>query len=92
MDDCEITLLVAYVSKTFKQVNNHKAVGSDRLPGRVLKACTDQLASVFTDIFNLSLTESNTYMFRLISVVIRRRQQHICYADPQHWGPTGVCA
>ena len=28
------------------------------MPGRVLEACVDQLASAFTDIFNLSLTES----------------------------------
>jgi hypothetical protein len=39
-------------------VNIHKAAGPDRLPGRVLKACADQLSSIFTDIFNLSLTES----------------------------------
>ena len=58
LDNCLITLSVADVSKTFKQVNIHKAVGPDRLPGRVLKACTDQLSSVFTDIYNLSLTET----------------------------------
>jgi hypothetical protein len=46
------------VSKTFKQVNIHKAAGPDGLPGCVLRACADQLASVFTDIFNLSLSES----------------------------------
>ena len=51
LDDCVITLLVANVSKTFEQVNIHKATGPDGLPGRVLKACADQLASVFTDIF-----------------------------------------
>jgi hypothetical protein len=55
LDDCLIMLSVADVRKTFKQFNIHKAVG---LRGRVLKACADQLASVFTDIFNLSLTES----------------------------------
>jgi c-di-GMP-binding flagellar brake protein YcgR len=53
-----ITLSEANVSKTFKQVNIHKAGGSDALPGRVFQACADQLASVFTDIFNLSLFES----------------------------------
>ena len=46
------------VSKTFKQVNIHKAARQDRLPGCVLKAYADQLASVFTGIFTLSLTES----------------------------------
>ena len=50
--------MVADVNKSFKQVNIHKAAGPDGLPGCVLKACADQLASVFTDIFNLSLTES----------------------------------
>ena len=35
-DDCVITLSAADVSKTFKQVNIHKAVGPDGLPGRVL--------------------------------------------------------
>ena len=57
-DDCVITLSVTDVTKTFKQVNIHKAAGPDGLPGRVLRACADQLASVFTDIFNLSLTDS----------------------------------
>ena len=52
-DDCVITLSVADVSKTFKQVNIHKAAGPDGLPGCVLAACSGQLASVFTDIFNL---------------------------------------
>ena len=51
-------LVVADESKPFKQVNIHKAAGPDRLPGRVLRACADQLAIVFTDIFNLSLTQS----------------------------------
>jgi hypothetical protein len=58
LDNCVILLSVADVSKTFKQVNIHKAVGPDRLQGRVLKACADQLSSVFTDIYNLSLTET----------------------------------
>ena len=48
-----ITLSVADVSKTFKQVNIHKAAGPDGLPGRVLRARADQLAGVFTDIFNM---------------------------------------
>ena len=60
IDNYVITLSIANVSKTFKQVNIHKAAGQDKLPGRVHRACTDQLANVFTDIFNLSLTQSVT--------------------------------
>jgi hypothetical protein len=51
-----ITLSIANVSKIFKQVNIHKAAGPNGLPGCVLRACVDQLASALTDI--LSLTES----------------------------------
>jgi hypothetical protein len=58
LDDCVITLSAADVCKTFKQVNIHKAAGPDGLQESVLRACADQLASVFTEIFNLSLSES----------------------------------
>ena len=57
-DDCMITLPIADVSKNFKQVNIHKCVGPNGLPRHVPKACADQLASVFTDIFILYLPES----------------------------------
>jgi hypothetical protein len=55
-DDCVITLSIADVSKTFKQVNVHMAAGPDGLPGRIFRVCADQLTSVFNAIFNLSLT------------------------------------
>jgi hypothetical protein len=51
-DNCVITLSVADVSKTFKQVNIHKAAGPDGVPGRVLRACADQLAELSLGIFN----------------------------------------
>ncbi|KAK1806255.1 hypothetical protein P4O66_000131 [Electrophorus voltai] len=44
------------VRRVFKRVNTRKAMGPDGICGRVLKACADQLAPVFTDIFNLFLT------------------------------------
>jgi hypothetical protein len=49
---------MADVSKTFKRVNPRKAAGPDGMPSRVLRACADQLAGVFTDIFNFSLSQS----------------------------------
>lgn len=39
-------------------VRNWKASGPDGVPERVLEACADQLAEVFREIFNLSLTEA----------------------------------
>ncbi len=51
-----ISISVADVTRSFRQVNIHKAVGPDGIPGRVLQACAFQLVGVFTDIFNLSLS------------------------------------
>ena len=46
------------VSKTFKRVNPHKAAVPDGIPSRALRACADQLAGVFSDNFNHSLSQS----------------------------------
>ncbi|KAI5613979.1 gastrula zinc finger protein XlCGF28.1-like [Silurus asotus] len=46
------------VRRAFKRVNTRKAAGPDGITGRVLKACADQLAPVFTEIFNVSLEQS----------------------------------
>ena len=43
-DDCVIMLSIADVSKTFKQVNIHKAAEPDGLPGRILRDCADRQA------------------------------------------------
>ncbi len=53
-----LSITVADVTRSFKRVNIRKALGPDGIPGRVLRACAFQLARVFTDIFNLSLSLS----------------------------------
>ena len=63
-DNCVITLSVVDVSKTFKQVNIHKVTGPDGLTGHVLRACADNLASVYTDIQPVPDRVCNTYMFQ----------------------------
>jgi hypothetical protein len=55
---CGLSFSVTNVSKTFKHVNPRKAAGPDGIPSRFLRACADQLAGVFTDIFNQSLSQS----------------------------------
>ena len=57
--DCGLSFSVADVSKTFKCVNPRKTAGQDDIPSRVLRACVDQLPDVFTDIFNLSLSQTS---------------------------------
>ncbi|KAI4880223.1 hypothetical protein NFI96_024312 [Prochilodus magdalenae] len=47
-----------------------KAPGPDGIPGRILKVCAHQLAGVFTDFFNLSLSLSAVpACFKLSTIV-----------------------
>ena len=56
--DCGLSFSEADVSKTFKRVNPRKVAGPDSIPSHVLRACADQLAGVFTNMFNLFLSQS----------------------------------
>ena len=44
------------VRRSLTKINSNKACGPDRLSGKLLKCCSDQLAENFTYIFNLSIT------------------------------------
>ena len=55
---CWFSFSMANMSKTFKCVNPRKAAGPVGIPSRFLRACAEQLAGVFTGIFNLSLSKS----------------------------------
>lgn len=57
-DDPVITVSEDEVRKALKRVNVRKAAGPDGIPGRVLRSCAGQLASLFTSIFNESLATS----------------------------------
>ncbi|KAK3529628.1 hypothetical protein QTP70_032507 [Hemibagrus guttatus] len=57
-EDQVLCLTMADVRKTLCRVNPQKAAGPDNIPGRVLRECAEQLAEVFTDIFNLSLSSA----------------------------------
>ncbi|XP_066524828.1 uncharacterized protein [Hoplias malabaricus] len=50
--------LCADVRKTLCRVDPRKAAGPDNIPDRVVRECADQLADVFTDIFNISLSSA----------------------------------
>ncbi len=84
-----LTLSVADVTRSFKRVNIRKAVGPDGIPGRVLKACAFQLAGVFTDIFNLSLSLSVVpSCFKKSTIVpIPKKNKITCLND---WRPVAL--
>ncbi len=51
-----LTLQKHDVRRVLKAINPRKATGPDGVPGKVLQTCADQLAGVFTRIFNISLS------------------------------------
>ncbi len=57
-DDLVITVSEDEVWRELKTVNVRKAVGPDGITARVLRSCADQLAGLFTSIFNESLATS----------------------------------
>ena len=80
-EDCDHSLRGR--CKTFKQVNIHKATGPDGLPGRVLRACAGQLASVFTDVFNLSESVIPTCFKQTNVVPVPKNTKVTCLNDYQ---------
>ncbi len=56
--DHVITVSEDKVQRELKRVNVRKAAGPDGITGRVLRSCADQLAGLFTSIFNESLATS----------------------------------
>ena len=81
LEDCVITLSAADVGKTFRQVNIHKAAGTDGLPGHILRACVDQLASVVTDNFSLSESVIPTCFKQTIMVPVPKNTKITCLND-----------
>ncbi|KAK3518362.1 hypothetical protein QTP86_018292, partial [Hemibagrus guttatus] len=57
-NDQVLCLSTADVKRTLCRVNPWKSAGPDNIPGRVLRECAEQLADVFTDIFNISLSST----------------------------------
>ncbi len=57
-DDHVITMSEDEFRRELKRVNVRKAAGPDGITGRVLRSCADQLAGLFTSIFNESLSTS----------------------------------
>ncbi|KAI5628338.1 gastrula zinc finger protein XlCGF28.1-like [Silurus asotus] len=71
------------VMRAFKRVKTRKAAGPNGITGQVLKACADQLAPVFTEIFNLSLEQSVVpSCFKQSTIVpVPKKPQPACLND-----------
>ncbi len=56
--DQVMTLSPDSVRRSLSRINARKAPGPDNIPGRVLRDCAVELTDVFTDIFNISLSQA----------------------------------
>uniref|UniRef100_A0A3B1K0V6 Reverse transcriptase domain-containing protein n=1 Tax=Astyanax mexicanus TaxID=7994 RepID=A0A3B1K0V6_ASTMX len=56
--DQVLTLSQDSVRRAFSRINARKSPGPDNIPGRVLKDCAWELAEVYTDIYNTSLSQA----------------------------------
>ncbi|XP_034041546.1 uncharacterized protein LOC117523963 [Thalassophryne amazonica] len=65
-----LTLQLHQVTSTLRRININKAAGPDKVSGRTLKSCADQLAEVFLDIFNLSLQLSMVPVCLKSSIIV----------------------
>ncbi|KAI3360605.1 hypothetical protein L3Q82_002474 [Scortum barcoo] len=65
-----LVLQLHQVSSSMKRINIMKAEGPDKVSGRTLKLCADQLAGVFLDIFNLSLQLATVPVSLKTSIIV----------------------
>ena len=57
LNDTPPRVNVETVATLFKKVNSNKAMGPDRINGKLLKFCANQLATPYSELFQLSLNE-----------------------------------
>ncbi len=79
-DDHVITVSEDEVRRELKRVNVRKAAGPDGITGCVLRSCADQLAGLFTSIFNESLATSvvPTPFKKSVIIPVPKNSKHSC--------------
>ncbi len=82
-DDYAITLSEVDVRRELKRVNVRKAAGPDGITGRVLRSCADQLAGLFTSIFNESLATAvvPTSFKKSVIILVPKNSKPSCLND-----------
>ena len=64
------------VRTAFKKVNSRKAAGPDNITPKLLKTCADQLAGIFTLLFNLSFHQASVPKLWKTSCVVPVPKKH----------------
>ncbi len=82
-DNHVITMTEDEVRRALKRVNIRKAAGHDGITGQALRSCADQLAGLFTSIFNESLATSvvPTFFKKSIIIPVPKNNKPSCLND-----------
>ncbi len=82
-DDHVFTVSEDDVRRELRRVNVRKAAGPDGITGRVLRSCADQLAGLFTSIFNESLATSvvPTPFKKSVIIPVPKKSKPSCLND-----------
>ncbi len=78
-----IAIIIVIELSPSPRVNIRKAAGPDGITGRVLRSCADQLAGLFTSIFNKSLATSvvPTSFKKSIIIPVSKNNKPSCLND-----------
>ena len=76
----------------FQRLNSRKAAGPDNISPGLLKLCADQLSSVFTDIFNVFLSQCKIpHCFKKSTIIhVPKKSTASCLNDYRHVALTSV--
>ncbi len=68
--------------RSLSRINARKAPGPDNIPGRVLRDCAVELTDVFTDIFNISLSQAVVpTCFKATTIIPVPKSSPSCFND-----------
>ncbi len=69
--------------RSLSRINAHKSPGPDNIPGRVLRDCAVELTDVFTDIFNISLSQAVVpTCFKATTIItVPKKSSPSCFND-----------
>ncbi len=81
--DQMMTLSPHSVRRSLSRINARKAPGPDNIPGRVLRHCAVELTDVFTDIFNISLSQAVVpTCFKATTIIpVPKKSSPSCFND-----------
>ncbi len=79
--DQVMTLSPDSVRRSLSRINARKALGPDNIPGRVLRDCAVELTDVFTDIFNISLSQAVVPTCFKAIIPVPKKSSPSCFND-----------